>query len=428
MPTKAAKLGLLALPVVFSVLSPLFCFVSGILVFFGSFPGPTGDHAARLAIAPMSDPIGLAEQNIEPVFDETFDETTSRRLLQNIPVPASNASHVTIPATHAANAAGQARFDSLQADGACHLEVDVDYHGHDIAHASVHNEAECCAFCRSTPKCCYFTFKPVNKFPKRNCWAKPFFKDAAKRRRVSPGHNSGHLTDGKCARPKKCTNTIGPMLRMWIFVTFGLAFLMSAALAAVAILDRVFQVTKLASNGAGAGALSLLHAIEAGERPTLRYVPFLLDFLCASSDRPVVAPSPSRSTLHVFTSVWATAVDAWYGFGWLLMVYTLLVCRAAMDFTWWMLLLLLVGWGALAVLALLYGMKRQGAVQGAVQQRVRTAASQQQPAYPIDEGAQSRADKRAHIVGPYTPIHTWDKRELVPNPHAQTSWSSVRRG
>ena len=51
------------------------------------------------------------------------------------------------------------------------------------------------------------------------------------------------------------------------------------------------------------------------------------------------------------------------------MVYTLLVCRAAMDFTWWMLLLFLVGWGALAVLALLYGMKRQGAVQSAVQQR-----------------------------------------------------------
>ena len=81
----------------------------------------------------------------------------------------------------------------------------------------------------------------MSPFPNKNCWAKPFFADAKKRRHHSPGHNSGHFTDGKCSKKahqkeidalkgkggkKKCANA-SSMLKMWVLVTFLLAALLT---------------------------------------------------------------------------------------------------------------------------------------------------------------------------------------------------------
>jgi hypothetical protein len=210
---------------------------------------------------------------------------------------------------------------------------------------------------------------------------------------------------------------------MWVLVTFVLALLLSIGLATLVVLDRMFKLKKdLPADDED--SISLFKAIEAGERPFLSYIPFLLDFLRESSDRLVVVSSQSGmqsiNMLHVLTSIWATGIDVWYAFGILLMLYTILLCSAAINFTWWLLLLLLAAWAVLATLVLLRGMKRNKTVEESTVQKhtldKQDTADLDTPP-PVSLVAKPSHSHSHSNVGPYTPIREWDVRELMPNPH-----------
>lgn len=422
-----SRAGLLGLPLVFTVLSPIFAVWAAVLVYSLEWPSThiVEHHHFHHSASTLDDGStslwdGMAAKARE--FDEEFG--VRRRLLQ-APLERVALSELQLNQTAPAQ---------LTTSG-CHIEIDVDYHGHDIAAKTVADEAQCCNECRKTPGCCFFTFKPINKAPKHNCWFKPFFADAVHRRHASPGHNSGHLTEGRCSKAahksavdafnkaqakKACGKYTGPLLRMWLIVTMLLASLLCFVLVLLLVADGILHSRRHGSDE----SMGVIHQIETGSRPMLAYIPFVQFFLQATSDRPLAGFNESESEFgmqQVLGMIWAIGLNLWY-FGAVVLLLAAAHCAKVMP-AWGCMVLYVLFWACCAVASYWWGSKRKSR-SDVMQHWDSSAAAQyqhQQPAQFGEDGliawSGAEQDRRPGLTGPYTPVHTWDVRDLLPNPN-----------